>query len=80
MNVRFPHWLKNWKRWSAKVREIHEKLLREADTFGEALFRLPALGLQMRLGIVFPLAVNFGVNRLNHQVFISFVKSLFPLD
>jgi hypothetical protein len=55
----------------AAVREMHEKLEDVPGVFGGPLYHLQSLSLDMRLGIVPPLAVTYGVNFANRTVFIS---------
>jgi hypothetical protein len=54
--------------------EIYQQLENEPDTFGEPLYHLKNLNLEMRLGIIYPFAVTFGVNYSARTVFVSNLK------
>jgi hypothetical protein len=62
------------------LRAIHERLQHDPEEFGEQLYFLKALGLQVRTGAIWPLSVTYGVNVLGRLVFIGMIKSLKTLD
>jgi hypothetical protein len=57
-----------------------KQVLRRLETapfdFGEELYDLKSLGLQVRLGISLPIAVHFGADRSNRIVIIQSVAVL----
>ncbi|HEV3261285.1 MAG TPA: hypothetical protein VG013_30810 [Gemmataceae bacterium] len=61
----------------AAFRQIVQRLEEEPLVFGEPLYRLPALRMQVRHGSVRPLFINFAVCEDRPLVFIKGVK-LFP--
>src|SRR5438093_8054764 len=58
------------------IRRVWQRLLRDPVSFGEPLYRLPALRMQIRQGAVRPLLVNFAVCEDRPLVFIRGVKML----
>jgi hypothetical protein len=58
------------------VRMVDARLPNEPTEFGEPLYRLPALRLQVRCAAVGPLYVDFGVCEDRSLVFIKSVKLL----
>src|SRR5437879_495203 len=60
----------------AAIREIHERLRLNPLNFGEPLYRLPALRLHVRHGIILPLAVDFAVCEDQPRVFIKAMRLL----
>jgi hypothetical protein len=52
------------------LRQIMHRLERSPNRFGEPLYRLPALRLQIRSAIIRPLGVHFGVHEGRLLVFI----------
>jgi hypothetical protein len=58
----------------AALAEINRKLENEPGTFGEPLFYLKSLNLEMRLGVVPPFSVTYGVNYSARTVFVSRVR------
>jgi hypothetical protein len=60
----------------AAIRTIRQHLATDPVRFGELLYRLPALRMEVRCGIVLPLAVHFAVCEDQPLVFINGVKLL----
>ena len=58
------------------VRQVYQNLRNQPTSFGEPLYRLPTLRLQVRSGAVRPLFVNFAVSEDRPLVFIKGVKLL----
>jgi hypothetical protein len=58
------------------IRAILHRLSFEADEFGEPLYRLPDLRLQVRQAAIGPLLIYFGVREDRPLVFIKGVKLL----
>jgi hypothetical protein len=58
------------------MKYIRQGLSRDPSHFGEALYRLPALRMQIRLGIVGPLAIHYGVCEDRPLVFIRGIRLL----
>ena len=58
------------------LRAVVEKLRREPRTFGDPLYRLPALKLLVYHGMIAPLIVDYGVHDELALVFISGVRML----
>jgi hypothetical protein len=64
------------KRLLAALRTIVERLQRQPHTFGEPLYRLPALRLMVYQAAVAPLIVVYGVHEEQPHVFIRSVQTL----
>jgi hypothetical protein len=64
------------KAFLAAVRKAIDRLRRDATAFGESIYRLPALRLQVRLAVVGPLGIHFAVHEDRPLVFIKSVKLL----
>jgi hypothetical protein len=62
------------------VRAVVERLRQDPLGFGEPLYRLPVLGLQVRCGAVRPLYVDFAVCEDRPLVFLKAVKLLSQQD
>jgi hypothetical protein len=60
----------------AAAREIGHRLKRDPDDFGEPLYRLPALRLQVRHAVSGPLLIYFAVHEDRPLVFIKQVLLL----
>lgn len=60
----------------AALRQIVERLHQDPLTFGEPLYRLPALRLQVRQAVVLPLVVDYAVHEDQPLVFIRGFKVL----
>jgi hypothetical protein len=58
------------------IRSIWHRLSFEADEFGEPLYRLPGLRIQVRQGAIGPLLIYFGVCEDRPLVFIKGAKLL----
>jgi hypothetical protein len=58
------------------IRQIWHRLSYDPLEFGEPLYHLPALRLQVRHGIVSPLRIYFGVHEDKPLVFIKVVTLL----
>ena len=58
------------------VREIRQRLQANPLDFGDPLYRLPALRMQVRHGTVHPLFINFAVCEDQPLVFIKGVELL----
>jgi len=57
-------------------RQIIERFRNDPRDFGEPLYRLPALHLQVRQAVILPLVVVFGVHEEEPLVFIRGFKVL----
>jgi hypothetical protein len=57
--------------------EITRRLKSEPLEFGEALFDLKSLGMQVRVGIQLPVAIHFGVDAKNKLVIVQTAAILF---
>ncbi len=64
------------QRFLAAFRQIVERLRQDPLAFGEALYRLPALQLQVRQAVVLPLVVDYAVHEDRPLVFIRGFKVL----
>ena len=64
------------QRFLAAFRQIIERLRKDPQVFGEALYRLPALKLQARQAVVSPLVVDYAVHEDRPLVFIRGFKIL----
>jgi hypothetical protein len=64
------------QRFLAALRKIFDKLRTTPTTFGEALYRLPALKLEVYQAIVAPLVVDYAVHEDQPLVFIRGFKTL----
>ncbi len=53
------------------LERIHKKLENDPGKFGEPLYHLKNLNLEMRVGIIYPFTVTYGVNYSARIVFIS---------
>jgi hypothetical protein len=58
------------------AREIYEHLRRDPNEFGEPLYRLPNLLMQVRNGVIRPLYVDYAVCEDRPLVFIKAVRLL----
>lgn len=58
------------------LRTIVHRLRHEPLTFGEPLYRLPALRLQVRCAVVRPLVIDFGVHEDRPVIYVKGVQSL----
>jgi len=58
-------------RFILALKQINERLENDPGSFGEPLFFLKGLGLDMRLAAAPPFAVTFGVNYAARTVFVS---------
>jgi hypothetical protein len=58
------------------IQQIWHRLVHEPFEFGEPLYRLPAMRMQVRHGAVLPLFVDFAVCEDRPLVFIKGVKLL----
>jgi hypothetical protein len=58
------------------AREIDHRLRRDPDDFGEPLYRLPALQLEVRHAVIAPLLIYFAVHEDRPLVFIKQVVLL----
>lgn len=64
------------KEFLAALRQIYERLRRDPMVFGEPLFRLPALKLQIRQGGISFVVVDYGVHEELLTVFVRVFKVL----
>ena len=64
------------QRFLAAYREIVRRLQRDPQVFGEALYTLPALGLEVRQAVIAPIVVDFAVTEERRVVFIRGFKVL----
>src|SRR5579871_4872258 len=60
----------------AALRQIHRQLQTNPTAFGEPLYRLPALGLEVRNASIRPLVVNFAVSAERALVFVKGARLL----
>lgn len=60
------------------TRAVYERLRKDPNEFGEPLYRLPALRMQLRCAAIRPLHVDFAVCEDRPLVFIRAVKLLAP--
>jgi hypothetical protein len=58
------------------LRQIGQRLQDDPSAFGEPLYRLPALRLQIRQAVILPLVVIYGVHEEEPLVFIRGFKVL----
>ncbi|HWG44334.1 MAG TPA: hypothetical protein VN688_16265 [Gemmataceae bacterium] len=58
------------------ARNVYDRLRQDPNEFGEPLYRLPALRLQVRCAVARPLSVHFAVCEDRPLVFITVVKLL----
>ena len=58
------------------VREVVRRLQHDPTEFGEALYRLPVLRMQIRCAVILPLGVHFAVCEDRPLVFIKSVNLL----
>jgi hypothetical protein len=58
------------------TREVYQRLRKDPTEFGEPLYRLTALGMQVRCVVVRPLYVDFAVCEDRPLVFIKAVRLL----
>jgi hypothetical protein len=58
------------------VKKMVKRLHRNPTNFGEPLYRLPVLRMQVRCGIIRPLSVDFAVCEDRPLVFLMAVKLL----
>src|SRR5262249_19029770 len=61
------------------LREINDRLKKDANGFGEPRYDLKELGLQVRVGVVAPCAVYYGVNLFACRAFVTGLR-LFGLS
>jgi hypothetical protein len=64
------------KEFLLAVRQVVERLRQNPSDFGEALYRLPALRMQIRCAALGPLGIDFAVCEDQPLVFIKAVKLL----
>ena len=60
----------------AAIRHIWRRLTDDPAEFGEPLYRLPALRLEVRHGAVGPLLIHFAIHEVRPLVFIKLVTLL----
>jgi hypothetical protein len=60
----------------AAIRQMRQRLQQDPANFGEPLYRLPALKMQIRSAVVRPLVVHFGVCEDRPLVIIKGVELL----
>jgi hypothetical protein len=53
------------------LERIHKKSENDPGKFGEPLYHLKNLNLEMRIGVIYPFTVTYGVNYSARTVFIS---------
>jgi hypothetical protein len=63
-------------RFVAAYREIVRRLQRDPRVFGEALYKLSALNLEVRQAVVAPIVVDFAVHEKQEAVFVRGFKVL----
>ena len=57
--------------FNAALHAIVARLHHDPDEFGEPIYRLPALRMQLRHGVIRPISVHYGVCEERPQVFIK---------
>jgi len=62
------------------TREVYERLTRDPYEFGEPLYRLPNLRMQIRCAAITPLSLDYAVCEDQPLVFIKAVRLLAPRD
>ena len=60
----------------ANIKALHQRLRHGAADFGEPLFRLPPMELQVRMGVISPLVVIFAVHEVKPLVFLKEIKAM----
>jgi hypothetical protein len=60
----------------AAIKQIYQRLRQDPTVFGEPAYRLPALKMQVRSAVIFPVAVHFAISEDQQLVFIKSVKLL----
>ena len=60
----------------AAIRHFYQRLRKDPSRFGEELYRLPAMRMQIRCAVVLPLVVHFGVCEDRPTVYLKGVKLL----
>jgi hypothetical protein len=60
----------------AAFRAVIARLRRDPNHFGEPLYRLPTMRLQVRCAVIRPLVVDFAVSEERPEVYIKSVKLL----
>jgi hypothetical protein len=60
------------------LRSITERLKRDPMSFGEELFDLRGLRLTIKVGVVLPIAVEFGIYEERRQVFVRDFRYVSP--
>jgi hypothetical protein len=58
------------------MKYIRQRLSRDPTNFGEPLYRLPALRMQIRFSVIGPLAIHYGVCEDRPLVFIKGIRLL----
>ena len=58
------------------LRRVAHRLHRDPNRFGEPLYRLPGMHMQVRCAAIIPLSVNFAVYEDRPLVYIQVVKLL----
>jgi hypothetical protein len=58
------------------LRKVNDRLCKDPRSFGETLYRLPALKVLVHQGIIIPLVVTYGVHDELPIVFVHVVKLL----
>ena len=64
------------KQFLSALREIFQRLRQQPRSFGEALFKLTVLKLEIRTAAVHPLVVDYGVHLEKNLVLIQGFKLL----
>jgi hypothetical protein len=64
------------KQFVSALRRIYERLRKDPQVFGEPLYRLPLLHLQVRQAVILPLEVQYAVHEERPLVFIRSFKVL----
>ena len=62
------------------ARAIYNRLRQDPNEFGEPLYRLSALRMQVRCGVIRPLSVDFAVCEDRPLVFIKTLRLLGPRE
>ena len=60
----------------AALKQIYQRLQEDPNDLGEPMYRLSALGLEVRTCVIRPINVDFAVHQARSLVFIKGVKLL----
>lgn len=58
------------------LRRINDRLRKDPDVFGEPRYNLKHLGLQVRIAVINPCAVSYGVNLQARKVYVNGFRTI----